>query len=332
MKMLERKDWDLWSIIIGSLLLVGVAFVLPDSLFLTILSVPFVLFLPGYSAMALLFPDRRLDIIERIALSFGLSIAIAPLVGIGLRYAPSGFSLALMMLIIAMMTLVLALLSFYTRNRMVNAYLPIDPILAWCRIRSLSGKGGVTGKVFSLLLAVAIIASTSALAYLVMNPPPEESFTEFSMLGPGRNRTVYPENLIVGEATTVYLGIANHEHRQVEYKIEVWLCNMTVIDNQTNVNTMYLFDTMNISLPHEPYRLGGEWAGQWETTYNFQVEIPGQYRLFFLLYLDQEPAFPESPMVPYHDYSATESHRILDAMNNKVIDLNLVLSVTALPQ
>jgi uncharacterized membrane protein len=42
-----------------------------------ILGLPLVLFLPGYSLIATLFPRKDdLDAIERIALSFGLSIAI----------------------------------------------------------------------------------------------------------------------------------------------------------------------------------------------------------------------------------------------------------------
>ena len=46
-----------------------------------ILGLLLVLFLPGYSLIAALFPRRGdLDGIERIALSFGLSIAIVPLI------------------------------------------------------------------------------------------------------------------------------------------------------------------------------------------------------------------------------------------------------------
>jgi len=44
-----------------------------------------VLFLPGYTLIATLFPRKDdLDGIERVALSFGLSIAITPLLGLAL--------------------------------------------------------------------------------------------------------------------------------------------------------------------------------------------------------------------------------------------------------
>jgi len=56
-----------------------------------ILGLPLVLFLPGYSLIATLFPRKDdLDAIERIALSFGLSIAIVPLLGLALNYTPFG--------------------------------------------------------------------------------------------------------------------------------------------------------------------------------------------------------------------------------------------------
>lgn len=54
-----------------------------------IFGIPLVLFLPGYALIAALFPGKNdLDTIERIALSFGLSIAIVPLIGLALNFTP----------------------------------------------------------------------------------------------------------------------------------------------------------------------------------------------------------------------------------------------------
>ena len=51
-----------------------------------ILGSTFVLFIPGFAWTFALFKKNEIDIIERIALSFGLSIALVPLVIFYLNY------------------------------------------------------------------------------------------------------------------------------------------------------------------------------------------------------------------------------------------------------
>ena len=52
----------------------------------------FVLFLPGYSFIKVLFPVKEIDIMERIALSIGMSLAIVPINALILNYTPWGIS------------------------------------------------------------------------------------------------------------------------------------------------------------------------------------------------------------------------------------------------
>ena len=66
----------------------------PSNVIRIVLGLPFLLFFPGYVLIAALFPRRgRMDAIERIALSFGISIAIVPLIGLILNYSPWGIRL-----------------------------------------------------------------------------------------------------------------------------------------------------------------------------------------------------------------------------------------------
>ena len=102
MKKLGRKSLDLWSIIIGSLLLIGAALVFPDTVLPIILGIPFLIFLPGYAILVVLFPARKdLNILERSAISFGVSLAIVPVVGIGLNLFEVGAKLSLILEIIS---------------------------------------------------------------------------------------------------------------------------------------------------------------------------------------------------------------------------------------
>lgn len=54
---------------------------------------PFILFLPGYALTVPLFLTKYgFDMIEWMALSFGLSIAVVPLIGLCLNYIPWGIT------------------------------------------------------------------------------------------------------------------------------------------------------------------------------------------------------------------------------------------------
>jgi uncharacterized membrane protein len=329
MKLLERKDWDVWVIVIGSLLLIGAVYLLPDSILRTIIGLPFLLFFPGYAALLVLFPaGKDLDIIERVALSFGLSIAITPLVGFALNYTPFGIRLAPILFCLSAINIALALGGLYRREKTEKAYLPFDPQQKWREMTSSYRKEGKVDKALTIILVISILASCVALVYVVAFPRQGESFTELYILGPGGNATGYPHNLTVGQDASVFLGLVNHEHRDVNYTVEIWLSNVTFVDNQTQVNKMYFFDRINVTLPSVPVNLEGNWTKQWEVNYTFRVDVSGEYKLFFLLYLDGEPTLPEWPMLPYHNYAATQSFRIEDAVQNTVQSVNLSLNIT----
>ena len=53
----------------------------------------FVLWLPGYTFIKALFPEKELDNIERVALSIGMSLALVPITGLLLNYTPWGITL-----------------------------------------------------------------------------------------------------------------------------------------------------------------------------------------------------------------------------------------------
>ncbi len=81
-----------------------------------------VLFLPGYSLIAALFPRKDdLDGIERIALSFGLSIAVVPLIGLGLNYTQYGIRLVPVLLGLSLFTVLFAVVAGVRRVWMPEA-------------------------------------------------------------------------------------------------------------------------------------------------------------------------------------------------------------------
>ena len=75
-----------------------------------------VLFVPGYTLIAALFPKMGdLEGIERTALSFGLSIAVVPLIGLGLNYTPWGIRLIPVVVSLAIFTMAMAAAAYWRR-------------------------------------------------------------------------------------------------------------------------------------------------------------------------------------------------------------------------
>jgi uncharacterized membrane protein len=88
------------------------------------LGIIFILWLPGYAFIKALFPqglpwapdlahslgtcEKNLDTVERVALSLGMSMALVPIVGLLLNYAPWGIRLAPIVLSLTALTIVFA--------------------------------------------------------------------------------------------------------------------------------------------------------------------------------------------------------------------------------
>lgn len=86
-----------WSVVaITALTLVSIYFIpssAPWSTFRYIMGGTFILIMPGFSILQLLFPTKDLSNFERFALSLGLSLALVPLIGLVFAYTPFGIHL-----------------------------------------------------------------------------------------------------------------------------------------------------------------------------------------------------------------------------------------------
>ena len=87
-----------WITIILTLTTALLVFTIPENAFPLvyaryILGSIFVLWLPGYTLIKALFPEKELDSIERAALSIGMSLALVPMIGLLLNYTPWGIRL-----------------------------------------------------------------------------------------------------------------------------------------------------------------------------------------------------------------------------------------------
>lgn len=78
----------------------------------------FVLFLPGFMLISALYPrSEEMDGLERLALSIGLSLAIVPLIGLGLNYTPWGIRLTPIVVSLAGVVMALAVVCVVRKFR-----------------------------------------------------------------------------------------------------------------------------------------------------------------------------------------------------------------------
>jgi uncharacterized membrane protein len=314
-----RKAWDLLTVIALSITLILLVYTFPDCPLRKIVGLAFILFFPGYSLISFLFPKKDdLDVIERLALSFGMSIAVAPLIGLALNYTPFGIRLTPILLSLSAFNILFSILAVYRRAKVDNPFIPeIKVDINWNEMSKVD-------KVLTVILIVSVVLAISAIIYVVSTPKPGEKFTEFYILGPNGKAEGYPRVLKVGENASVIIGIANHEYRTVNYHIEVWLVSYTFNGSDVKILHMYLLNVFNVTLNHTDVPIEGKWKPQWEMRYNFSIDKKGRYKMWFLLFKDHEPPLPTNCT----DYAGTYAEkRIFDAINGKILSLNLNIVV-----
>jgi uncharacterized membrane protein len=224
MRMTVRNEFVLIGVLGLALLVLIVAGAngLPASLaaLRLLLGLAFVLFVPGYSLQAALFPRRDdLDSLERLALSIGLSIAVVPLVALildglpwGIRLWPvtvaGGFFIAVCSAIAASRRWLLP------REERFAMHITLNPAGWWA-------AQDHTNRILYGVLAGAMVTVTVSALVIVVSPKPGDRFTEFYILGSEGLAENYPRDVALGREAAVTVGIANHEGVEATYRVDV---------------------------------------------------------------------------------------------------------------
>ncbi len=207
---------ELLVINLSSLSLVLIIFFVDSEALRIVLGLPFILFFPGYTLIATLFPrNKDVGTIERIALSVAFSVIITPLIGLMLsitweiRLYPVLFSLAVFIA-------VMSAAAWYRRRRV-----PQEDRVHFVLNISFRGGGhlGVLDRVVSVSVAIVFLGAILALAYAVASPKQGEQYTEFYILG-AQSR---PRELSAGTEAILTLGVVNREGERMSYSIDVMM-------------------------------------------------------------------------------------------------------------
>ena len=191
----------------------------PTNIVRIILGLPFVLFLPGYALVAALFPKKNdLGGIERVALSFGMSIAVASLIGLLLNYTPWGISVYPILISLTIFILAMSIVAWYRRRRLTEG----ERLAISFNLSLPVRRGqGTLDKVLTSILVLAILGAIGTIGYAVATPQVGERFTEFYVLGLEGKAIEYPTGLKLGEEWRGIVGIVNQEQETVSYLVEV---------------------------------------------------------------------------------------------------------------
>lgn len=260
---------------------------LNESFLRIIFGIPLVLFIPGYALIAALFPAARdIDGIERVALSFGLSIAIVPLTGLVLNYTPFGIQLDPIVISLAIITCVLCLAAQYRRATLPEEerfFVPFRKILVAVREEFFpEGQQSRTDRILSVILLVAIIAAVMTTVFVIVVPKEGEKFTEFFILGEKQKAADYPDRILPGSNASLYVGIGNHEYRPVNYTVETYLVEMTFDEttNTSSLDSMRRLDRFVVPVGHNETII---------RQYSFSPDRASDNRLELLLFNETVP-------------------------------------------
>ena len=197
-----------------------------------------VLFIPGYVLTAALFPRKNdIDGTERVALSFGLSIAVIPLIGLLLNFI-SEIKLFPILLTLYIFTIVLVIIAAYRRDKLPDTerfFVPFHNFLYTINEEFNSSKSR-TDIILTIILIFSIVLSIGMVAYVITTPRIGEKFTEFYILGPDGKAENYPSQLKYNSPASVLVGVVNQEYTPLSYTLEVALNNKVLSKTVIRLN------------------------------------------------------------------------------------------------
>ena len=206
---IKLLNWLLIIDILTALLCLAI-WLIPGNAARIVLGLPFLLFFPGYTLVAALFPPHKagnsqtpensnqanaeeadapnnemekkkkgIDGIERIALSFGMSIAVTALLGLGLNYTPWGIRLIPVIIAITAFIYIMSVIALIRQKRTTEGL----NLTAEYRLRMPGWEGSGLNKALTVILVLAILGAIGTLGYTIAKPKIGEKFSEFYILG-----------------------------------------------------------------------------------------------------------------------------------------------------
>ncbi len=268
--------------------------------------------LPGYVLVAVLFPHRgpvaapgrlsslrgldRVTARERMALSFGLSLAFLPVLGIGIALSPWGFSEAAIVGGLVTFVAVGGLIAALVRRRLPPQDRFRIPLATWAgelRAALLDGSPGER-TVNALVIASVVLALLTVGGALAM-PQDGQTFTNFAVLTENDDGQLiagdYPSELGPNGSASLVTAVENHEQETINYTV--------VVTVERNASA----DASDRTVELDRYSASVDPGERWSHRHAFQPTISGsQLRVHYYLYRGGAPADADAATAYRHLY------------------------------
>ncbi|MEP7287851.1 MAG: DUF1616 domain-containing protein [Chloroflexota bacterium] len=175
-------------------------------------------FASGYTVQAALFPQRKaLRLVERIALSFGISVSILPLLGVILSLLPWKITLWPIIIGLGSIMVVAAVVALHRRSGLPESdQASFTLSLNWWGWWHRQHR---TNRLFYFLLVLMLGCIITVVVAILLIPKTGTLLTEFYLLGSENVAETYPNDGIVGQPMAVVLGIMNREGVPAQYSV-----------------------------------------------------------------------------------------------------------------
>lgn len=231
-----------------------------------------------------------IDGIERVALSFGLSIAIVPLIGLILNFTPWGIRLGPIAVSVSGFTLISAAVAARRRAELPPEEQFQVPYRDWLNDAraELFDPESRTDAALNVLLAVSVLLAVGSVGYAVAVPPQGEQFSEFYLLTEQPDGELvadnYPQEITIDDRPELIVGIGNQEYERTNYTVVVQLQTVTTEGNNTTVEERTEIDRFTATVAHNETHHERHTLTPTRTGENLRVK--------YLLYTEDVPSTP----------------------------------------
>lgn len=267
---------------------------------------PLLFFVPGYVLVSLLFPCAPSDDVddqqfgwsrqygltasERLALGFGLSVALLPVLGLSLSFSPWAITPTSVLLSVGALTTACAIGAAIRRLRRPPERRFTVPVRSWIEeARWRLSDRSLSANAINVGLAAAVVFAVAAIGFSVAAPGPGQQYTSVALLSHNETGELvaddYPRNFTRGESKSLVVSVTNNEGERVNYSVVVQLQRVRKGDDggATVLEDRHLATFTPTVAPGQT----------WRTTHEVTPTMIGDnLRLVYLVYRGDPPAEP----------------------------------------